>query len=217
MIVNMTIIFMTILEQHHMKISPTGPTGPTGAIGVTGHTGPTGIITPDEPIVKEYCKRGTRKNKDGNCEPNLPEQNKTHQNIDALVVKKRGTRKNKDGNREPIMVNQKLTIQNDSKTTDDYDYDDASFSNNKNNNEIVNFKYTESNNDFDLKIENEVNNKLKNKEDNIKKEIDDYKEKLNSLTIQIEKDIISVLLFESLVHYRLNQTANVYSIDEIIE
>jgi hypothetical protein len=40
----------------------------------------------------------------------------------------------------------------------------------------------------DLKIENEVNNKLKNKEDTIKKEIDGYKEKLNSLTIQIEKD-----------------------------
>ena len=116
----------------------------------TGINQNTGIITPDETIVKEYCKRGTRKNKDGNCEPNLPEQNKTHQNIDALVVKKRGTRKNKNGNREPIMVNQKLTIQNDSKTTDDYDYDDASFSNNKNNNEIVNFKYTESNNDFDF-------------------------------------------------------------------
>ena len=40
----------------------------------------------------------------------------------------------------------------------------------------------------DLKIENEVNNKLKHKEDIIKKEIDSYKERLNSMTIQIKKD-----------------------------
>ncbi len=58
--------------------------------------------------------------------------------------------------------------------------------------EIENIKKDESFKHYqiisDLKIENEVNYKLKNKEDNIKKEIDGYKEKINSMTIQIEKD-----------------------------
>jgi hypothetical protein len=58
--------------------------------------------------------------------------------------------------------------------------------------EIENIKKDESFKHYqiisDLKIENEVNYKLKNKEDIIKKEIDGYKEKINSMTIQIEKD-----------------------------
>ena len=79
-------------------------------------------------IVKKYCKKGTRKNKDENCEPIILEQGDTkteiNQNdgivaLDEPIVKKyskRGTRKNKDGDCESIRVNQQLKIQKNSDT-----------------------------------------------------------------------------------------------------
>ena len=119
-------------------------------------------------IVKKYCKKGTRKNKDGNCEPIILEKGGTkteiYQNdgivaLDEPIVKKhckRGTRKNKYGDCESIRVNQQLTIQKNLDTetnTDDYDYDDNDNAEDEsfpNNIEMVNFEYTESNKDFDF-------------------------------------------------------------------
>jgi hypothetical protein len=80
------------------------------------------VIENDANIVRKYCKRGTRKNKDGNCEPILPEQNdivtETNQNIGIVTPTtgkkycKRGTRKNKDGNCEPILPEENAIPQN---------------------------------------------------------------------------------------------------------
>ena len=82
------------------------------------------VIVNDTIIVKKYCKRGTRKNKDGNCEPILPEPEQNdatteiNQNIgiDAPTTGKkyckRGTRKNKNGNCEPILPEKNALPQN---------------------------------------------------------------------------------------------------------
>ena len=83
------------------------------------------VIENDAKIVKKYCKRGTRKNKDGECEPILPEENDTTSEINQKIsivtpdnpttgkkYCKRGTRKNKDGNCEPILPEQNEMPQN---------------------------------------------------------------------------------------------------------
>ena len=74
------------------------------------------VIENDAKIVKKYCKRGTRKNKDGDCEPILLVENDPTSEINQKIgivtpdnpttgkkYCKRGTRKNKDGNCEPIL------------------------------------------------------------------------------------------------------------------
>ena len=107
----------------------------------------------DKLVVKKYCKRGTRKNKEGNCTPILPEQNEMLRNVVQMVKKtcKRGTRKNKYDNCEPTKVNQELTIiQDDLKSKNDKDDDKDDDNSFATDNEMVNFEYNESNNDFDF-------------------------------------------------------------------
>ena len=147
------------------------------------------VIENDANIVRKYCKRGTRKNKDGNCEPIIPEQNVIPQNveIDATVKQKtckRGTRKNRNGNCEPINMNQQPTIQLDSNNDVD---------------EMPNLEPNESNDDFDFLYPD-----LDDPDFNIKiakkKEFNDTQYDGTLYDIKKQADILCKMEFELMPH-----------------